>query len=73
MMAYVESILNEENFFADTVNAPKEGIEQYRKQECLKSAISKEKVYLLVGGKNGYMKGLKTSHRTINKAYAEYK
>ena len=37
-------------FFADTVDTPKEGVEQRRKRECLKGAISKGKAYLL-GGK----------------------
>ena len=46
-MADVVNILNDDDFFGDTVDTPKEGIEQHRKRECLKSVISKSKVYLL--------------------------
>ena len=48
MMADEEIILNNE-FFGDTVNTPKEGIEHYTKRECLKSVISHGKAYLLRG------------------------
>ena len=48
MMADEEILLNNE-CFGDTVNTPKEGIEQYRKRECLKSVISHGKAYLLRG------------------------
>ena len=43
----VEKILNDVEFFADIADTPKEDVEQHRKQECLKQAISKTKVYLL--------------------------
>ena len=43
----VEKILNDVEFFADIADTPKEDVEQHRKQECLKQAISKAKVYLL--------------------------
>ena len=33
-MADVENILNDDDFFGDSVDTPKEGIEQHRKQEC---------------------------------------
>ena len=33
---WVENILNDEDFFRDTVDTPNEGIEQHRKQECLR-------------------------------------
>ena len=46
-MADVENILNDDDFFGDIVDTPKEGIEQDRKRECSKSVISKGKVYLL--------------------------
>ena len=46
-MADVENILNDDEFFRDTVDTPKEGIEQHRKRECLKCVIRKGKVYLL--------------------------
>ena len=47
IMADVENILNDDDFFGDSVDTPKEGIEQHRKRECLKSIISKGKAYLL--------------------------
>ena len=34
----------------------KDGLEQHRKQECLKGAISKRNKYLLGGKKSGHMK-----------------
>ena len=46
-MADFENILNDDDFFADTVDTLKEGTEQHRKRECLKSFISKGKAYLL--------------------------
>ena len=49
-MADAESMLNEDGFSADTVDTPREGVEQHGKQECLKGAINKGKVYFL-GGK----------------------
>ena len=42
-MADVENVLNDDEFFGDTVDTPKEAIEQHRKRECLKSVISKGK------------------------------
>ena len=66
----VENILNGDDFFGDTVDTPKEGIEQHRKWECLKSVISKGKVYLL---ESKWPKLNKASDETINKTYAEYK
>ena len=61
-MADVESL-------AGTADTPKEGIEQHKKREYLKSNISKGKI---LGGKNnGHMK--ETSDETISKTYAEYK
>ena len=44
-MADVENILNDDDFFGDIVDAPKEGIEQHRKGECLKIVISKGEAY----------------------------
>ena len=46
-MENVENILNDDDFFGDIVDTPKEGIEQHRKQGYLKSVIGKEKVHLL--------------------------
>ena len=66
----VENILNSDDFFGDTVDTPKEGIEQHRKWECLKSVISKGKVYLL---ESKWPKLNKASDETINKTYTEYK
>ena len=44
MMADIERILNEDEFFAETIDTPEVGGEQHRKQEFLKSAKSKGKV-----------------------------
>ena len=71
-MADVENISNDGDFFGDTVDIPKEGIEQHRKRECLKSVIGRVKVYLL-GSKWTQEKVDKASDKTINKMYVEYK
>ena len=42
MMPDVESLLNEDEFIADTVDTLKEDVELYGKRECLKGAISKD-------------------------------
>ena len=36
-MASVENILNDDDFFGDIVDTPKEGSEQHKKRESLKS------------------------------------
>ena len=46
-MTNVENILNDDAFFGDIIDTPKEGIEQSSKQECLKSVTTKGKAYLL--------------------------
>lgn len=48
MMAVEENILNNDAIFVDTVDKPKEGVEQQRKQECLRGETSNGKV---LGGK----------------------
>ena len=70
--ADVKNILNVDDFFGDIVDTPREGIEQHRKRECLRSVISKGKAYLL-GSKWTQEKVDKASDETINKTYAEYK
>ena len=42
----LETLSNDE-FFGDIVDKPKEGIEQHRKRECLKSVIGRGKAHLL--------------------------
>ena len=37
----------DDDFLDDVADTPKEGIEQHKKRECLKSAIDKGKGYLL--------------------------
>ena len=37
-MVDVENILNNDGFFGDIIDTPKEGIERYKKRESLKSA-----------------------------------
>ena len=54
-MADVGDILNDDNFFGDVVDTPKESIEQHKKREWLKSVIDKGKTHLLVI--NGHMEG----------------
>ena len=71
-MADVGNILNDDNFFGDIVDTPKEGIEQHRKRECLNSVICKGKANLL-GSKWTEERVDKASYETINKTYAEYK
>ena len=72
IMANVENILNDDDFFGDIVDTPKEGIEQNRKRECLKSVINKGKVHLL-GHKRTRQKVDKASNETISKIYDTYK
>ena len=43
----VENILNDDEFFGDIVGTPKEGIEQHKKRESLKSVIDKGNGHLL--------------------------
>ena len=69
-MADVENVLNDDEFFEDTVDIPKEGIEQHRKWECLKSVINKGKAYLLESKWTQQKVG---RAEIINKTYAEYK
>ena len=71
-MTDVENILNDDDFFRDVLDTPKEGTEQYKKQECLKSVIGRGKVHLLEG-KWTQKKVDKARDKTINKTYAEYK
>ena len=62
----------DDEFFGDIVHTPKEGIEQHKKWECLKSLIDRSKAHLL-GGKWTQEKVDKASNEIINKTYAEYK
>ena len=39
IMGDIENILINDNIFGDIVDTPKEGIEQHKKRECLKSVI----------------------------------
>ena len=54
-MADVENISNNDDFFGDIVDTPKEVIEQHKKREWLKSVIGKGKAHLL--GKWTHEKG----------------
>ena len=71
-MADVENILNDNDFFGDIVDTPKEGTEHHKKRECLKSVTDRGKVYLL-GSKWTQERVDKASDETANKTYAEYK
>ena len=72
IMSNVETILNDDDFFGDIVDTPKEGIEQNRKRECLKSVINKGKAHLL-GHKWTPQNVDKASNETISKIYDAYK
>ena len=71
-MGDIENILTNDEFFGDIVDTPKEGIEQHKKRECLKSVIDKGKAHLL-GHKWTHGRVDKASDETINKTCAEYK
>ena len=43
-MADAENILNDNGFLGDIVDTPKEGNEQHKKRECLKSLIDRRKL-----------------------------
>ena len=70
-MADVEDIVDND-FLGNVVDTPKEGIEQHKKRECLKSVIDKGKAHLL-GYKWTHERVDKASDEIINKTYAEYK
>ena len=69
-MPDVGDILNDNEFFGDVVDTPKEDIEQHKKRECLNGAIDKGKGHLL--GKKTHESVGKSSDETINKKYTEY-
>ena len=71
-MADVGDILDDDEFFGDVVDTPKEGIEQHKKREELRSVIDKGKVQLLAN-KWMHKRVDKASDKTINKTYAEYR
>ena len=60
----------DDDFFGGIADTPKEGIEQHKKRECLKSVIDKDKGHLL--GKRTHEWVNKANDETINKKYAEY-
>ena len=64
-MADVGNILNDDDFFGDIVDTPKEGIKQHKKQEFLKSVIGRGKAHLL-GHKWTHERVDKESNKTIN-------
>ena len=71
-MADIGEILNDDDFFDDVVDTPKEGIEQHKKRECLKSVVDRGKSHSL-GHKWAHGKVDKASNKIINKTYAEYR
>ena len=68
-MTDVENILNDDDFLRNIVDTPKEGIEQRKKREELKSVVDKAKAHLL-GSKWTHKRVDKASDETINKTYA---
>ena len=71
-MAYAGGILNDDDFLGDTADTPKEGTEQHKKWEELKSVMDKGKGYLL-GHKWTHERVDKENDENINKKYVEYK
>ena len=59
----------DDNLLGDVADTSKEGSEQHRKQECLKSLIDRGKL----GHKWTYKRVDKSSDETISKKYVEYK
>ena len=61
-MTDIEDILlNDNDFFGDTVDTPKKGTEQHIKCECLKGLVDRGKL------------GHKWAHERVDKTYTEYK
>ena len=65
-------MLHGDEFFGDVFGTPKEGTQQHKKREELKSVIDKDKAHLL-GKKSTHERVDKASNKTINKTYAEYR
>ena len=63
IMADVGDMLNDDEFFGDTVDTPKEGIAQFKKREELMSVIDKGRL----GHKWTYERVDKASDEIINK------
>ena len=63
---FARGVLKNDELFGDTADTPKEGIEQHRKREWIKSVIGSGKAYLL-GYKWTQEKVDKASDETINK------
>ena len=77
-MADAGDTLNDNEFFADIVDTPKEGIEQHKKREELKSVMHKGKANWLGhkwthGGGQGKQRGHKQNVRRIQPAWTERK
>ena len=68
-MGDVENILNDDEFFGNIVDIPKEGLEQHKKWEELKTVIDRGKL----GHKWTHERVDKASDETISKKYIEYK
>ena len=68
-MTSVGDKLTDDEFFGDVVDAPKEGTEQHKKQEELKSIKDKGKL----GHKWTHERVDKASDEIINKTFAEYR
>ena len=66
------AIKNTDHLFNMASETPKEGIEQHKKRECLKSVLDKGNGHLL-GHKWTHGRVGKASDETIIKKYAEYK
>ena len=68
-MGSVGDILSDDDFLRDVVDTPKEGAEQNKKREELKSIIDKGKL----GRKWTHERVDKTCNETISKTYAKHR
>ena len=69
-----ESILNDNELFADTADTAKEGTQQHRKQERLKAATNNGMVFSQGGKKQWIHESVdKARVKSIIKAHTEYK
>ena len=64
----VGNILNDNEFFGDIADTPKEGSKQYKKREYLKSSKDKGKLHKWM-----HERVNKASDETINRAYVAHR
>ena len=72
IMASVGDVLNNDEFFGDVVDTSKEGIEQHRKREELRSVIDNDKAHL-IGNKWKHERVDHASDETMNEMFTAYR